>query len=129
MLNIALWSVAGLLATGYLAGGTAMLTLSRERYRALHPSQQFVDLFPTWFLKALGSVKILGAVGLVLPALLGVAPGLVPWAALGFVLLMTGATTVRIIRREWPNAVGDLVFFGLAAFVAWGRFVAEPFVG
>ena len=129
MLNIALWIVSGLLATGYLVAGTALLLLGPERYRAIHPSQEFVDLFPRWFLTLLGSVKVLGAIGLVLPAVLGIAPGLVAWAALGFVLLMTGATTVRIIRREWPNAVGDLVFFGLAAFVAWGRFVAEPFVG
>ncbi|WP_114906544.1 DoxX family protein [Ornithinimicrobium murale] len=128
-MNIALWVVAGLLATGYFAGGVAMLILPRQRYRALHRSQEFVDLFPTPFLKGLGMVKVLGAVGLVLPAALDIAPGLVPWAALGFVLLMTGATTVRIVRREWPNVVGDLVFFTLAAFVAWGRFVAEPFVG
>ncbi|WP_256838966.1 DoxX family protein [Ornithinimicrobium faecis] len=128
-MNIALWIVAGLLATGYLMGGTAMLVLPKERYFALHPSQEYVELFPASFITALGGVKILGAVGLILPAVLGIAPGLVPWAALGFVLLMTGATTVRIIRQEWPNAVGDLVFLACAAFVAWGRFGPEAFVG
>ena len=42
---------------------------------------------------------------------------------------MTGATTVRIVRREWRNAVGDLAFFTMAAFVAWGRFGPKSFVG
>lgn len=126
-MNTALWIVAGLLALGYLTGGTAMLTLPKERYRALHESQHYVDFFGPVFLKALGGVKVLGAIGLVLPAALGIAPGLVPWAALGFVLLMTGAATVRIVRKEWTAVGGDLVFFTAAAFVSYGRFVVEPF--
>lgn len=128
-MNIALWIVSGLLATGYLLGGAAMLALPKARYRALHPNQEFVDLFSVGFIKALGGVKILGAAGLILPAVLDIAPGLVPWAALGFVLLMTGATTVRIVRQEWRIIPGDLLFLALAAFVAWGRFGPEAFVG
>jgi len=121
-MNIALWIVAGVLAVGYAAGGVAMLAMSKERFRAIGPGQHYVDDFDGGFITALGAVKILAAVGLILPAVLDIAPVLVPMAALGLVLIMTGAATVRIVRREWRFLVGDLVFFTLAAFVAWGRF-------
>ena len=42
---------------------------------------------------------------------------------------MTGAATVRIVRREWRYIPVDLFFLALAAFVAWGRFSLEPFGG
>ena len=125
-MNLALWIVTGLLVVGYLAGGLAMLVLSKERFRAISDGQHYVDHFSPTFIKGLGVLKLVAVAGLVLPAVLDVAPVLVPLAALGLVLLMTGATTVRIVRQEWRYAVGDLVFFALAAFVAWGRFVVAP---
>ncbi|MEP9382169.1 DoxX family protein [Nocardioides sp. KR10-350] len=128
-MNIALWIVTCLLAAGYLTGGVAMLSLSKERFRAIGPSQHYVDEFDAGFIKAIGVVKLLGVAGLILPAVLDIATDLVPLAALGLVLLMTGATTVRIVRKEWPNAAGDLIFFALAAFVAWGRFGPAPLGG
>jgi len=127
-MNTALWIVASLLAAGYLAGAAAMVVLPKERFRAISRNQHYVDEFSPGFITALGAVKVAGAVGLVLPAVTGIAPVLVPVAALGFVLVMTGATTVRIVRREWRNALGDLVFVALSGFVAWGRFVPEPFL-
>lgn len=128
-MNIALWIATGFLAAGYLTGGIAMLVLSKKRFRAVGDSLHYVDDFPAGFIKAIGTVKILAVAGLILPAVLDIAPVLVPLAALGLVLLMTGATTVRIVRQEWRNAVGDLVFLVLAGFVAWGRFGPESFGG
>lgn len=128
-MNIALWIVAGLLAVGFSAGGVAMLAMSRERFRAISPAQHYVDDFDPRFIKALGALKVVASVGLILPAVLDVAPVLVPLAVLGLVLIMTGAATARIMRREWHSMLGDLVFFTLAAFVAWGRFGPESFAG
>ena len=128
-MNTTLWVVAGLLAVAYLAGGVAMLVLPKERFRAISDGQHYVDDFDAGFIRAIGAVKILAAAGLILPALLDIAPVLVPLAALGLVLFMTGATTVRIARREWRYIPVDLFFLALAAFVAWGRFSLEPFGG
>lgn len=128
-MNIALWIVASLLAVGCLGGGLTMLALSKPRFRALGAGQRYVDEFSPGFIKAIGAVTVLAAAGLTLPAMLDITPVLVPMAALGIVLLMTGATTVRIVRREWRFAVVDLVFFAMAGFVAWGRFAAESFGG
>jgi uncharacterized membrane protein len=126
-MNIALWIMAGILAVGFSAGGVAMLAMSKERFRAISPAQHYVDEFDQGFIKALGAVKVLAAAGLILPAVLDIAPVLVPWAALGLVLVMTGAATVRITRREWHSMLGDLVYLSLAGFVAWGRFGPESF--
>lgn len=128
-MDAALWIVTCLLVAGYLAGGVGMLVMSKERFRALGEAVHYVDHFSAGFIKMIGALKLLAVAGLLLPPALDTAPMVVPLAALGLVLLMTGATTVRIIRREWRNALGDLVFFTLAAFVAWGRVWAEPFGG
>ena len=67
--------------------------------------------------------------GLVLPAALDIAPVLVPLAAVGLVLLMAGAVITRIRSHEPEPMVADLIYLALAGFVAWGRFVLEPFIG
>lgn len=125
-MNIVLWIVAGMLAAGYTAGGTAMLVLTKAAYRSIDPSQRFVDDLPAGFVKLLGAIKVLGAAGLILPGAVGIRPELVPMAALGFMLVMSGAATLRISRREWGPLLADLVLFSLAAFVAWGRTFAWP---
>jgi hypothetical protein len=126
-MNIALWIVTGLLAVAYLAGGVTMLALSKAKYRSIAITQHWVDDFSPGAVKAIGAVKVLAAIGLILPAALDIAPVLVPLAALGLVLLMTGATTVRLMRKEWRYAAGDLIFITLATFVAWGRFGPASF--
>lgn len=126
-MNIALWIVTILLSLGFLVGGLAMLFLSKERFRNISAGQHYADDFSAGFIKGIGVVKILAVAGLILPAVTGTATWLVPLAALGLVLLMTGATTTRIIRKEWGAAAGDLVFWSLAAFVAVGRFELVPF--
>src|SRR5688500_11441155 len=127
-MNTALWILAGFLGTAFTIGGTAMLVLSKERYRGLHETQQWVDDFTSGQLKVIATLKLLGGLGLLLPAVGDVAPGLVPVAACGLALFMAGAGTTRFRRHEVPSLVGDLVFLGLFAFLAWGRFALEPFV-
>lgn len=129
-MNIALWIVTGFLAAGFLTAGIALLVLPREKYAALHATQAWAEDLPVPFLKVMGVLKIAAATGLTLPALTGVAPWLVPLAALGLMMFMSGAVTIRAVRREWNSMVSDVVFIGLAAFVAWGRsFGPETFLG
>jgi hypothetical protein len=102
--------------------------MPKEQYRSLGgASAHWVDDFSDGHLKVIGAIKILGALGLVLPALLDIASVLVPLAASGLMLLMAGAGTTRFRRSEWTYLVGDLVFLSVFAFVAWGRFSLEPF--
>lgn len=126
-MNTTLWIVASVLSAGFLLGGGALLLLSKEKYRALGANQHWVDDFGPGHLKAIAVIKITGAVGLVLPAAVNVLPGLVPLAACGLMLFMSGAATTRFRRSEWLYMGGDVLFLALFAFVAWGRFSLEPF--
>lgn len=121
-MNIALWIVAGLLAIAYLAGGGGKVVLPKDKLIALGPSAEWAEDFSAAGVKAIGALEVLAAVGLILPAVLDIAPVLVPLAASGLVLIMIGATITRIRRREYTLMALDLVYLALAAFMAWGRF-------
>ena len=120
-MNIALWIVAGLLAAVFLLAGANKLLIPREKL-AKAPGGGWVLDFSAGFVKALGAVEILGAVGLILPALLDIAPVLVPLAALGLALIMTGAAVVTFRRQEFKHVLLNLTYLALLVFVAFGRF-------
>jgi NAD(P)-dependent dehydrogenase (short-subunit alcohol dehydrogenase family) len=120
-MNLTLWIIAGLLAAVFLVAGASKLFIPQEKL-AKAPGAGWVLDFSAGFVKALGAVEILGAVGLILPALLDIAPILVPLAAVGLALDMAGAAIVEFRRHEFKHALGNLIYLALAAFVAWGRF-------
>ncbi|MGW3341721.1 DoxX family protein [Nonomuraea rubra] len=128
-MNIALWIITGLLTALYLLSGFGKLFVPREKMAQMANVARWVLDFKPGTLKAIGALEILGAVGLILPALLGIAPVLVPLAASGLTLLMTGAVIMRIRRGETKAALVDGSYLALAAFVAIGRFALEPFTG
>ncbi|MGY1690634.1 DoxX family protein [Geodermatophilus sp. SYSU D01105] len=127
-MDLALWIAAGLLSAVFLFAGSAKVAMSRERLAAA-PGGGWVMEFSAGFVKALGVVEVLGAVGLVLPALLGIAPVLVPLAAVGLATIMVGAVIVTLRRRESAHVLVDLTYLALALFVASGRFGPESFPG
>lgn len=128
-MNIALWIIAGLLAVAFGAGGISQILLTKERYRSLASSQHWVDDFGAGHIKAIGTIKLVGVVGLIVPPLVGIAPILSPIAACGLALLMAGAATTRFRRSEWALMAGDTAYMLLFIFVAWGRFALAPFGG
>lgn len=127
-MNLTLWIAAGLLAAVFLFAGSGKLLIPREKL-ARAPGAGWVWDFSAGFVKALGAVEILGAVGLILPALLDIAPILVPLAAVGLGLVMIGAAIVEFRRREIKHALVNVTYLALTAFVAWGRFGPETFAG
>ncbi|WP_153394437.1 DoxX family protein [Ornithinicoccus halotolerans] len=128
-MNLALWIIAGVLAAAYLFAGLSKLTLTKEKLSAISSSAKWVDDFSAGTVKAIGVLEVLGAMGLIVPAVLDIAPVLVPLAALGLAMIMVGAVTTRLRRQEFKVMVADLVYLALAGFVAWGRFALEPFTG
>ncbi|SEF18381.1 DoxX family protein [Jiangella alba] len=125
-MNVALWICAGILAFACLVS-SAKLVVPREKMAATGSFAHWVMDFSPGALKAIGTAELLAAAGLILPAVLDVAPVLVPLAATGLVLLFTGAVTMRLRRGERATITGDVVYLGLAVFVAWGRFGPESF--
>lgn len=125
-LDLGLWIAAGLLAFVFLIS-SAKLFVPKEKIARMSASSRWVEDFSPGTLKAIGALELLAAAGLILPAALDIAPGLVPVTAVGAMFLFVGAVITRLRRGEKLTIVPDLVYFAMAAFVAWGRFGPEPF--
>lgn len=117
---VALWVVQGLLALVFLGSGLAKSTMSKERMIAT--GQTGVAPFPLPVIRLTAVAELLAAAGLVLPGLLGAAEVLTPLAAVGLMLVMVGAAVSHASLREYPQVGANAVLFGLALFVAVGRF-------
>jgi DoxX-like family len=121
-LTYALWIVQGLLAFTFLVAGATKLILPIE--------EMTKDVaLPGLFLRFLGIAEVLGAIGLILPGLLHIRPGLTPLAAAGLVLIMIGATGITLATMGPAPALIPLVVGLLAAFVAYGRWRLLPLRG
>ncbi|CAM5335220.1 membrane protein [Streptomyces avidinii] len=114
-MNVAYWIVAGLLALFYFYGGGVKVVRSRER---LLPMMAWVDSTPLPAVRAIGAVEVLGAAGLVLPPLTGIAPWLALAAAIGFVVLQIGATWVHLSRGDREIGL-NLTLLAAAAVTVW----------
>jgi hypothetical protein len=124
-MNLTLWIIAGVLAVAFLGSGALKLVQTREKLAA--SGMGWAEDFSDGAVKSIGALEILGAVGLILPALLGIAPVLVPVAAVGLVLVMLGAVVTHLRRQETASIVVPLVLVALAVVVAVGRFGPQSF--
>jgi hypothetical protein len=121
-MNVALWIVQGLLAALFLFAGGMKLVLPLEELKGP------VEL-PGAFLRFIGVAEVLGALGLVLPGLLRIRPGLTPLAAAGLVIIMIGATGIGLMTGDIGMTLIPLAVALLAAFVAYGRWRLSPLGG
>jgi len=125
--NVVLWIVAGLLAAVFATAGALKLSQPKEKLAAA--GMAWTGDFSAGTVKLIGTLELLAAIGLILPAVLDVATVFVPLAALGLVLVMVGAAVVHGRRREYPMILGNVVLIALAAVVVWGRFGPHSFSG
>ena len=122
LMTYALWIVQGLLALVFLFAGGMKLVLPIEELTAQTP-------LPGAFVRFIGVAEVLGALGLILPGLLRIRPGLTPLAAAGLVIIMIGATVITLLTMDAALALIPLVVGFLAAFVAYGRWRLAPLGG
>ena len=127
-MNLTLWIVAGLMAAVFLLAGSTKLFIPREKL-AEAPGGDWVLSFSPGFVKALGAIELLGAVGLILPAALDIAPVLVPLAATGLATIMIGAAITTYRLRHMKHVLVNLAYLALLIVVALGRFGPESFTG
>ena len=121
-MTYALWIVQGLLALLFLFAGVMKFIMSiEEMTRQIQMPAAFL-----WFI---GVAEICGGLGLILPSLLRIRPGLTPLAAAGLVIIMIGATIVSLMIGPVSLAAMPFVVGLLAAFVAFGRWKLAPIRG
>jgi uncharacterized membrane protein YphA (DoxX/SURF4 family) len=119
----ALWIVQVVLAVVFLLAGGMKLVLPVEQLAGQMP-------IPAWFLRVIGVAEVAGGLGVVLPGLVRVAPGLTPLAAAGLVSIMIGAIVVTLATGGGVAlALVPAIVGLLAAFVAYGRWRLAPHRG
>lgn len=112
--NVLLWLVQVGLALLFLFAGGMKLVTPVEVMTAQSP-------LPGPFIQFIGVVEVLGALGLVLPGLLRIGPGLTPLAAGGLVIIMAGATVTTAATGDVATAAIPLVVGFLCGSVVIGR--------
>ncbi len=115
-----LWAIQILLALLFLFAGVAKFLMPVDQMTKGMPAA----LASGSFMHFIGVCEVLGGLGLLLPGLLRIKPGLTPLAAAGLVIIMIGATVLSI-----PLGVGAVIpmLTGiLAGIVAYGRWRLTP---
>ena len=120
-MNRTLWIIQILLAVLFLFSGAAKFIV---------PADQMTKGMPDWisisFLHFIGVCEVLGGIGLVLPGLLHIKPGLTPLAAGCLTIIVIGATVITVMGGMFATALLPLVTTLLSAFVAYGRWRLAP---
>ena len=113
-MNRVLWVIQAVLALLFVFAGGMKLVLPLEQLAG-------PVALPGAFIRFIGVAELLGGIGLILPALLRIRPGLTPLAAAGLVIIMIGAVAITVSSGAVGAALISLVVGLLAAFVAYGR--------
>ncbi len=118
-MNVMLWTLQAALAAVFTASGLAKI--SRPKDRLIASGQTGVAPFPLPVIRVTALCELLGAVGILLPGLVGVAPYLTSLAAAGFAIVMVGAIGSHAYLREPRNVALTALILVAAVTVAVGR--------
>src|SRR3954451_4100644 len=118
-MNVILWIVASLLGAAFLGAGLMKVSLPKAKLAA--SGMAWTDDFSPPMVKTIGTLEILAGIGLILPAVVDIAPVLVPLAALGLAVIMIGAGFPHYRRKEYEVIGFNVVLLLLAELVVWGR--------
>ncbi|WP_229310707.1 DoxX family protein [Larkinella arboricola] len=122
-MHLLLWAAQVILAASFSWAAGMKLFQPIETLAVMWP---WAGQVPVSLVKGTGIVDLLGAVGLILPALFRLKPLVTPLAASCLVVLMVCAGIFHLVRGE-ASQIGTNVFFAvMAAFVAWGRVRKAP---
>ena len=118
-MNALLWILQGLLAAIFTVSGLAKI--SQPKARLIASGQTGVTPFPLPVIRITAFCELLGAIGILLPRLVGVAEFLTPAAAAGYAIVMVGAIASHAYLREPRNVAATVAIFIAAVTVAVGR--------
>jgi uncharacterized membrane protein YphA (DoxX/SURF4 family) len=121
-MNIGLWIIQACLAVLFIAFGCMKLLKSKDELKGID-TLHYVDDFSERYLKLIGMLEVLGAMGLILPQLTGILPWLVTISSFGLVLTMLVAMIVHLRRGDGLKALMiNVILLLMASFITYGRF-------
>jgi uncharacterized membrane protein YphA (DoxX/SURF4 family) len=118
-MNVFLWILQILLAAMFLTAGVMKTTQAKDN---LAPRLPWVEDFSANTVRFIGATELLGALGLILPAITAIATILTPLAATGLAIIMVLAAATHVRRKEPSGVAFTAILLVPAAIVAWGRF-------
>ena len=124
-METALWIVQGVLAGIFVLTGMTKLTQPREKMAA-GPMSWAADVNDAQF-RGIGALELLGAAGLIVPGVLGIAGVLTPLAATGLALTMVGAVLTHARLGETGRLGAPVLLLALVLFIALERFGPHSF--
>ena len=122
-MNIALWIVQILVALAFLMSGGMKVSQPIDKLKS---NMAWTARTTPGIVRLIGTLEILGALGLILPAVTHILPWLTPVAAVGLVFTMIGASIVHVRLKEFSRLGAPLLLFLLALFIVYGRFLVVP---
>lgn len=122
-LRVVLWVIQGLLALTFVGTGIWKLATPIPALAAMIP---WAGQVSPGLLYATAVFDALGGLGVLLPSVTRIKPGLTVVAALGCVALQGSAIAFHLSRGEARNTPFNFFLVGLALFVAWGRRTKAP---
>lgn len=114
-MNIALWILQILLAAFFLTVGSIKLVLRKDRLARV---LEWIDDFSQNQIKLIGGLEVIGALGLFLPGVYGVAVFLIPLSAVCLEFVMVIAAVTHYNRTERSEMITTIVIVVLLALVA-----------
>lgn len=121
-LHISLWVAQILLALAF--GMSGFMKISMPIADLAANGLGFVTRYSEGMVRFIGTMEVLAALGLILPAALRIKTALTPLAAVGLALIMILAINEHVSQDE--PIVPNIILFAIASFIAWGRFKAAP---
>ncbi len=126
-MNKALWVIQVLVGLLFILAGGSKLVMSADQMQQMQAGQAVT--FSLGFLRFIGVCELLGGLGLILPGLLRIRPGLTPLAAAGLIVIMIGATVITLKNGMAGAAAIPAVVGLLCAFIAYARWKMAPLRG
>ena len=123
-LNIGLWTAQVLIFVPFVLTGLMKMFMPVDQLAAMWAWPGEV---PLWFLRGIGLIDVAGGLGVLLPALLRIRPGLTLVACWCSLVLQICAIVFHVSRGEADHTPLNFILLFLLAFVIWGRTKAAPF--
>ena len=118
-MNIIIWIISGILAALFGMIGIMKTTQPKEKLATKLP---IVNEYSMGIVRFIGISELLGAIGLIVPYLTGIAPFLTPIAASCLIFIMILATLYHLHKHEYKGIVFNVVLLILLVMVAYYRF-------